>query len=268
MKVPIYNFVTHQRENRTVQMYGANVIIFEGIFAFHDPTVRSMLNMKVFVDTDADLRLCRRLKRDTAQRGRDCKSVLEQYERHVKPAFKFFIAPTMTHADIIVPRGGENSVAIDLIVQHVRAQMVAKGHKLRSELVSKANVMMAEEDWEMPSTLRVLPMTPQIRGLHTFIRNMDTPRDEFMFYSKRLIRLIVEHALSLMPYEPITVKTPQGGYALLHYFVWYFSVNLTKPVRAKAITQPLTLSRYLVPRKSKFEHQGVRSIDNLRRRTA
>ena len=110
VKVPIYNFVTHRREERMVPMYGANVIIFEGIFAFHDKKVVDLLDMKVFVDTDSDIRLCRRLKRDTVQRGRTYKSVLEQHQRHVQPAFKFFIAPTMVFADLIVPRGTYTTV--------------------------------------------------------------------------------------------------------------------------------------------------------------
>ncbi len=81
----------------------------------------------MFVDTDSDVRLSRRLNRDITQRGRDMKSVLEQYERHVKPAFDYYIAPSMIHADIIVPRGGENEVAINLIVHHVQTQLDARG---------------------------------------------------------------------------------------------------------------------------------------------
>ena len=108
--VPIYNFVTHSRESKTMSMYGANVLVFEGILAFHKAEVLDLLDMKVFVDTDSDIRLSRRLKRDISQRGRDIGSVLEQYNRHVKPAFDHYIAPTMAHADIIVPRGGENEV--------------------------------------------------------------------------------------------------------------------------------------------------------------
>ena len=76
--------------------------------------------MKIFVDTDADIRLSRRLKRDITNRGRNIKDVLEQYKNHVKPAFDYYIAPSMSHADLIVPRGGENEVAIKLIVQHVQ----------------------------------------------------------------------------------------------------------------------------------------------------
>ena len=79
--------------------------------------------MKIFVDTDADIRLSRRLKRDITNRGRNIKDVLEQYNRHVKPAFDHYIAPSMTHADLIVPRGGENEVAIKLIVQHVQVNI-------------------------------------------------------------------------------------------------------------------------------------------------
>lgn len=204
VEVPIYNFVTHRRENKTTSMYGANVLIFEGILAFHDKEVLDLLDMKVFVDTDPDIRLSRRLKRDISIRGRDMKGVLEQYNRHVKPAFDYYIAPSMIHADIIVPRGGENEVAINLIVHHVQNQLDQRGFKFRDKL---ANHYMPGQP--LPDTLKVLPSTPQIRGLHTFVRNRSTPRDEFIFYSKRLIRLVIEYALSFLPYEEITVKTPQ-----------------------------------------------------------
>lgn len=106
-------------------MYGANVIIFEGILTFYNPKVLSLLDMKVFVDTDADIRLCRRLKRDIEQRGRDLEGVLKQYTGMVQPSFNHYIAPTMAHADIIIPRGGENEVAIQLIVQHIHTQLQA-----------------------------------------------------------------------------------------------------------------------------------------------
>nr|CAH7765822.1 unnamed protein product [Callosobruchus chinensis] len=100
VEVPVYNFVTHSRE-----------------------TMVEMLDMKIFVDTDADVRLARRLKRDISQRGRDLEGVLKQYTGMVQPSFNHYIAPLMSHADIIVPRGGENEVAIQLIVQHVQTQL-------------------------------------------------------------------------------------------------------------------------------------------------
>ncbi|XP_076063588.1 uridine-cytidine kinase-like lethal (2) k01209 isoform X3 [Oratosquilla oratoria] len=204
VEVPIYNFLTHRRETKTKTMYGANVIIFEGILAFYSPEVLKLLDMKVFVDTDSDERLVRRLRRDIAERGRDLDGVLKQYFKFVKPAFDYYIAPSMVHADIIVPRGGENEVAINLIAQNVITQLQQRGFKLREKLAN-ANFGLAR-----PNSLQLLPSTPQIHGLHTFIRNKDTPRDEFIFYSKRLIRLVIEHALTLLPFTDVTVDTPQG----------------------------------------------------------
>ncbi|KYN31485.1 Uridine-cytidine kinase-like 1 [Trachymyrmex septentrionalis] len=204
VEVPIYNFVTHRRESRTKTMYGANVIIFEGILTFYNVDVLKLCDMKVFVDTDADVRLARRLRRDISQRGRDLEGVLKQYSKHVQPAFYYYIAPLMVHADIIVPRGGENEVAIELIVQHVHTQLQLRGFKLREKL---AHSYIGQP---LPSSLYLLPDTPQIKGLHTFIRNKETYRDEFIFYSKRLIRLVIEYALSLLPFEDVTVETPQG----------------------------------------------------------
>ncbi|XP_018397206.1 PREDICTED: uridine-cytidine kinase-like 1 isoform X2 [Cyphomyrmex costatus] len=204
VEVPIYNFVTHRRESRTKTMYGANVIIFEGILTFYNVDVLKLCDMKVFVDTDADVRLARRLRRDISQRGRDLEGVLKQYSKHVQPAFYYYIAPLMAHADIIVPRGGENEVAIELIVQHVHTQLQLRGFKLREKL---AHSYIGQP---LPSSLYLLPDTPQIKGLHTFIRNKETYRDEFIFYSKRLIRLVIEYALSLLPFEDVTVETPQG----------------------------------------------------------
>ncbi|KAK9503019.1 hypothetical protein O3M35_011675 [Rhynocoris fuscipes] len=185
-------------------MYGANVVIFEGILAFYHPEVLKMLDMKLFVDTDADVRLARRLRRDILERGRDLDGVLKQYCNMVKPAFLHYIAPSMVHADIIVPRGGDNTVAIELIVHHVHTQLQLRGFKLREKLANSYNGQ------PLPSSIYLLPESPQVSGLHTFIRNKDTPRDEFIFYSKRLIRLVIEYALSLLPFKEVVVETPQG----------------------------------------------------------
>jgi uridine kinase len=97
--VPIYNFTTHRREKHTRTMYSADVIVFEGILAFHNRDVLDLMDMKIFVDTDSDIRLSRRLMRDICERARDLEGVLKQYELHVKPAFDSFIAPGMRHAD-------------------------------------------------------------------------------------------------------------------------------------------------------------------------
>lgn len=89
------------------------------------------MDMKVFIDTEAEVRLARRLKRDIAERGRDLEGVMKQYNTFVKPSFENFIAPTVIHADIIVPRGGENQIGINLIVQHIHKRLQSRGAKLR-----------------------------------------------------------------------------------------------------------------------------------------
>uniref|UniRef100_A0A8C3BSY2 uridine/cytidine kinase n=1 Tax=Cairina moschata TaxID=8855 RepID=A0A8C3BSY2_CAIMO len=123
VKVPVYDFTTHSRRREWKTVYGANVIVFEGILAFANKELLKLLDMKVFVDTDSDIRLVRRLQRDIMERGRDIVGVIKQYNKFVKPAFEQYIEPTVQVADIVVPRGGENFVALDLIVQHVHSQL-------------------------------------------------------------------------------------------------------------------------------------------------
>uniref|UniRef100_A0A2K6AXR8 Uridine-cytidine kinase n=1 Tax=Macaca nemestrina TaxID=9545 RepID=A0A2K6AXR8_MACNE len=199
VKVPVYDFTTHSRKRDWKTLYGANVIIFEGIMAFADKTLLELLDMKIFVDTDSDIRLVRRLRRDISERGRDIEGVIKQYNKFVKPSFDQYIQPTMRLADIVVPRGSGNTVAIDLIVQHVHSQL---------EEVSgpQAALASAHQCHPLPQTLSVLKSTPQVRGMHTIIRDKETSRDEFIFYSKRLMRLLIEHALSFLPFQP--ARTP------------------------------------------------------------
>ncbi|XP_064132463.1 uridine-cytidine kinase-like 1 isoform X9 [Loxodonta africana] len=205
VKVPIYDFTTHSRKKDWKMLYGANVIIFEGIMAFADKTLLELLDMKIFVDTDSDIRLVRRLRRDISERGRDIEGVIKQYNKFVKPAFDQYIQPTMRLADIVVPRGSGNTVAIDLIVQHVHSQLEER--KLRWDMAALAS---AHQCHPLPQTLSVLKSTPQVRGMHTIIRDKETSRDEFIFYSKRLMRLLIEHALSFLPFQECVVQTPQG----------------------------------------------------------
>uniref|UniRef100_A0A673K0Y5 Uridine-cytidine kinase n=1 Tax=Sinocyclocheilus rhinocerous TaxID=307959 RepID=A0A673K0Y5_9TELE len=193
VKIPVYDFTTHGRQKEWKTVYGASVIIFEGIMLFADKELLKLLDMKIFVDTDSDIRLVRRLRRDITERGRDIEGVIKQYNKFVKPAFEQYIEPTMRLADIVVPRGGGNMVAIDLIVQHVHSQL----EEVRS--TDMAALASAHQAQPLPQTLSVLESTPQVRGMHTIIRNKETSRDEFIFYSKRLMRLLIERALSFLP---------------------------------------------------------------------
>ncbi|XP_065142386.1 uridine-cytidine kinase-like 1 isoform X2 [Paramisgurnus dabryanus] len=209
VKIPVYDFTTHGRQKEWKTVYGASVIIFEGIMSFADKELLKLLDMKIFVDTDSDIRLVRRLRRDITERGREIEGVIKQYNKFVKPAFEQYIEPTMRLADIVVPRGGGNMVAIDLIVQHVHSQLEER--KLRWDIDgNRAALASAHQAQPLPQTLSVLESTPQVRGMHTIIRNKETSRDEFIFYSKRLMRLLIERALSFLPSQVHIVQTPQG----------------------------------------------------------
>lgn len=205
VNVPIYNFATHSREKQMKTIYGANVVIFEGIMAFANPELMKVMDMKVFVDTDSDICLARRLRRDIAERGRDPQGVLKQYKKFVKPSFEHYIEPYMQSADIIVPKGGENDIAVNLIVLHVHNQLQARGFKLRNK-----QAQASHNGQPMPDTLHILEKTSQVHGIHSFIRDKNTSRDEFIFYSKRLMRLLFEYALSMLPFKDVVIETPQG----------------------------------------------------------
>jgi len=122
--IPIYDFSTNSRSEKTNQVHGSisDVIILEGILVLYHPRVLEMLDMKIFVDTDSDTRLARRVVRDMKLRGRTLESILYQYENFVKPAYDNFILPTKKFSDIVIPRGA-NKVALDLIEQAIRLKL-------------------------------------------------------------------------------------------------------------------------------------------------
>lgn len=116
---PIYNFKTFRREKETTAMHPVPLIIVEGILLFAHKELRDLLDIKIFVDTDADERLIRRLKRDTLERGRSIERVLGRYNETVKPMHLRFVEPSKVWADVIIPRGGGNDVAIDMVISRI-----------------------------------------------------------------------------------------------------------------------------------------------------
>lgn len=118
---PIYNYHTHSRSEDTITVSPAAIVLVEGILVLEDQKLRDRMNIKVYVDTDADERFIRRLKRDLIERGRSIDSVIEQYLGSVRPMHLQFIEPTKRYADVIVPEGGANHVAIDLLASKIRA---------------------------------------------------------------------------------------------------------------------------------------------------
>lgn len=118
---PIYDFEVHNRKKETITIYPKDIIILEGILLLDDERIRNLLDIKIFVDTDSDVRIIRRIIRDIKERGRTLDSVIEQYLTTVRPAHMQFIEPSKKYADIIIPEGGYNKVAIDLMVTKVKS---------------------------------------------------------------------------------------------------------------------------------------------------
>ncbi|MCA2500176.1 uridine kinase [Staphylococcus xylosus] len=120
VEVPTYDYTNHTRSEETIAFEPKDVIIVEGIFALENKTLRDLMDVKIYVDTDADLRILRRLLRDTEERGRTMDSVINQYLNVVRPMHNQFIEPTKRYADIIIPEGGSNKVAIDIMTTKIQ----------------------------------------------------------------------------------------------------------------------------------------------------
>ena len=119
--VPIYDFKTHRRRPESRRVEPAKVVIVEGILVFVDARLRDRLDMKLFVDTDSDIRIFRRIRRDMEQRGRTFESIRDQYYKTVRPMHREFVEPSKRTADLIIPEGGNNAVAIDLIITKLKS---------------------------------------------------------------------------------------------------------------------------------------------------
>jgi uridine kinase len=121
VETPLYDFVTHSRQKETRRVAPVPIVIVEGILLFVNPTIRSRFDVKIFVDTDPDIRVFRRIRRDMETRGRTFEQVNEQYHRTVRPMHLEFVEPSKRWADILIPEGGNNEVALDLVISKLRA---------------------------------------------------------------------------------------------------------------------------------------------------
>ena len=120
---PVYDFSAHNRSDETVRIEPRQVIIVEGILIFENEALRELMDIRIFVDTDADVRLCRRIKRDVRDRGRTLESVIEQYQTTVKPMHEKYVEPSKRFAHVVVPEGGKNYVALDMIMGRIRRHL-------------------------------------------------------------------------------------------------------------------------------------------------
>ena len=241
VKVPVYDFVTHSRkEGVDINVEPGDVIIIEGILVLAMEAVRDLCHMKIFVDTDDDLRLARRMKRDTLERGRQVDGVILQYTTFVKPMFEAYVSPSKRNADIIIPwAGGQNSVAIDLIAKHIRTKLGQTDLR------------------RIYPNLVVLPPHFQIRGMHTIIRDRTVSRSDFVFYSDRIIRLVVEHALGYLPFKEHQIETPTGEtYRGVSFYSKICGVSMIRSGEAmenalRACCKGIKIGKILVKRRDK-----------------
>lgn len=126
IQCPVYDFTVHNRSDETLTVQPEQVIIVEGILIFENKELRDLMDIKIFVDADADIRICRRMKRDVNKRGRSLESVITQYQQTVKPMHEKYVEPSKKHADIVVPEGGKNMVALAMIEGCIRRHLEAK----------------------------------------------------------------------------------------------------------------------------------------------
>ena len=120
---PVYDFSQHNRSSETLRITPQKVIIVEGILIFENEALRDLMDIKIFVDTDADIRICRRIKRDVNKRGRTLESVIAQYQTTVKPMHEKYVEPSKRYADIVVPEGGKNVIALDMILGRIQRHL-------------------------------------------------------------------------------------------------------------------------------------------------
>lgn len=123
IELPVYDFAAHTRATETIPVAPQKIILIDGILIFSEPKLRDRMNIKIFVDTDDDVRLLRRLKRDIQERGRELHGVLAQYETFVRPMHLEFVEPSKRYADIIIPRGGENRVALEMVIAMIKGKL-------------------------------------------------------------------------------------------------------------------------------------------------
>ena len=121
VELPVYDFTRDKRTDRTVHVEPRPVVLVEGILIFYEPELRKLFDVKIFVDTDADIRFIRRLQRDIIERGRTTESVVQQYLNSVRPSHMEFVEPSKRYADVIIPEGGMNTVALDMVTARVEA---------------------------------------------------------------------------------------------------------------------------------------------------
>ncbi|GMM35862.1 uridine kinase [Saccharomycopsis crataegensis] len=208
-KIPVYSFSKHDRTDKEITIYGANVIIIEGIYALYHQKLVDLMNLKIYVDTDLDICLARRLSRDILYRGRDLEGALKQWSTFVKPNADLFVKSTMQQADLVIPRGADNYIAIDMMIKHIQKQLLRKSRE-HLKYLEKLNNSLNKVELKNIINLIVLKETNQISAINTILTNKATSIDDFIFFFNRISSILISKALELLTYKPsdIPIITP------------------------------------------------------------
>jgi uridine kinase len=220
--VPRYDFATHSRRPETDAVYGAEVVILEGIVAL-DPHIVDRLHVRVFVDAPDDIRLIRRLRRDTTERARSMQGVIDQYLKTVKESYERFQLPTRQFAHIIIPGAGDNQVAIEILTEHIRSVLRRRGHAVDAEHAPEADVLRAPAValtapglpvgavTAFGPRVHVCEQTSGMRAIQTTLRDVKSSTEDFRFAVDRMAKLVMVEALSRLPSNSRTVMTPTNA---------------------------------------------------------
>ncbi|CAK1357952.1 Uridine kinase [Cercospora beticola] len=207
--IPVYSFEKHARVDKTNTIYSPHVLVLEGIFALHDQRILDLLDLRIFTEADADLCLSRRVLRDVRERGRDIEGCIKQWFSFVKPNFHKYVEPQRNVADLIVPRGIENKVAISMVSDRIHKTLDEKSRQHQLDLQRLGQV---SGDATLSSNVEMLEHTNQVRGINTILMNPALEREDFIFYFDRLAVMLVEQAFAAgMCYRQQVVNTPVPG---------------------------------------------------------
>ncbi|KAI0592808.1 uridine kinase [Biscogniauxia sp. FL1348] len=206
-EIPVYSFEKHQRMEETTAIYSPHVLVLEGIFALYDPRVMDLMDMRIYCEADADTCLSRRILRDVKDRGRTVDGCIKQWFGFVKPNYEKYVVPQRNHADIIVPRGIENRVAMTMVTQYIERKLLEKSTHHRAALKS---LEAGYETEPLSERAIILKETPQLKSMTTLIQDIDTSSEDFIFYFDRLSCLLIEQALNNVHFKELTVETPAG----------------------------------------------------------
>ncbi|KAI0165013.1 uridine kinase [Xylariaceae sp. FL1272] len=205
--IPVYSFEKHQRMEQTTTIYSPHVLILEGIFALYDERIMHLMDMKIYCEADADTCLSRRILRDVRDRGRTVEGCIKQWFGYVKPNYEKYVVPQRINADIIVPRGIENRVAMTMVTQYIERKLLEKSTHHRAALKS---LEAGFESEPLSERVVILKETPQLKGMNTLIHDIDTSSEDYIFYFDRFSCLLIEQALNNVHFKELTVQTSVG----------------------------------------------------------